>query len=199
MIIHVRGNHGSGKSTLIRKVIAYFTDDPSCEGRDERGRLVTGMKIKPIYRPRRKQPIAYSIGKKFLAVLGHYEGKDGGGTDSIPNMTVIYDLAKKYAKTHRFVLFEGIISQHSVPRMLELHERHKVRIVYLAVPLKKAIKSVKRRRRKRGETKPFNPKNTIDEQRRVDNNTARLEAAGVKVKRKSRADALAYVISLLEK
>lgn len=193
-IIQVRGNHGSGKSTVIRKVIGYFCD-PKRAKMDKRKPL----KMQAVYRPRRKQPIMYSIGYDELAVIGHYEGDVGGGTDSIPNMTKIYNLVKRAAKTHRFVLFEGIISQHSVPRMLELHDRYKVRIVYLKVPIKKCIKSIKRRRKARGETKPFNTKNTLDEQRRVDNNTARLETAGVKVKRLNRKDSYGYIISLMEK
>ena len=190
MIINIRGSHGSGKSHLVRRIIHAFTT--------RNGRRKKPMKQQAVYKKGRKQPLYYSIGYDVLLVLGHYEGKQGGGTDNITTVIETYKLVKKYAKQYQHVIFEGILAQHSVPRMVELKQYGRVRAVVLNTPIKKCIRSVRRRRHAIGNTKPFDPKNIYGEQRRVDSGTRRLKLAGVKVKVCSRTEAFNYIMQLLE-
>jgi hypothetical protein len=186
MIIHIRGTHGSGKSTLVRKIMETY-------------------KVrKPVRREGRKQPIGYILkrkGHRDLFVVGHYESACGGG-DTVPKVDDVYRLVRKHAQAYdRHVIFEGILAQHSMPRLLDLANEpgfaRRLRVVILNTSIKKSIKSVKKRRRARGDTRSLNPSNIIKEQRGVDLSRIRLKTAGIKVKTLSRSDALTYITSLL--
>ena len=164
MIVHVRGTNGAGKTRLVRAVMDRY------------------KRCKPVHIDGRKHPIGYICDKR-LFVLGHYEGPTGG-CDTIGKVDLMHKMINKYHMRGLDVLFEGIVAQHSIPRILALHARgFKIRVVSIDVSTKKAIRSVQKRRKERGNTNPFNPQNLIDEVRRVNNGTQRLIDGGVKVYR----------------
>jgi predicted ABC-type ATPase len=181
LIVNVRGTHGSGKTTLVRRVMSQY------------------KRCKPIFIDGRRQPIGYVCDKK-LFVAGHYEGEASGGCDTIPKVDLMYGMIQKYAKRGLHVLFEGILAQHSVPRILDLKERgFRVHIVLLDIPVEKAVKSVKKRRAVRGDVRKFDPTNTIRESRVVQNSSRTLKANGIRVSRHAtRKSARARVFDLLE-
>jgi hypothetical protein len=167
VIINLRGTHGAGKTTIVRKVMALY---PIC---------------KPLYIDRRKRPIGYLCRnkKKRLFVPGAYDNASPtGGCDTIPVLNDIYKAIRKYAKKEYDVLYEGIVAQHSTPNVVRLTEMgYDVSIVVIDIPLKKSIRGVKRRRKKRKETRVFNPLNMTNEARAVLNTAGRLRVMGLYV------------------
>lgn len=185
MLINLRGSHGSGKTTIVRKVMAEYP------------------KRKAVYlESGRRIPIGYickKAGHTTLFVPGSYEHPVSGGCDNVQKVDLIYGTIKKYAKKGYNVLFEGIVAQHSTPNIILLNERYKVRVVVIDISAEKALKGVRSRRKKRNETEKFNPANTIKETAAVLSSSRRLKSAGVKVKfAKTRSDALDKVLDLLE-
>lgn len=180
MIINIRGTHGSGKTTIARKVMAQFP------------------KPKPIYVEGRTAPIGYHCGER-LFVAGSYENVSGG-CDTIPKVDVIYKIIRRYAKRGFDVLFEGILAQHSTPSILKLHDRgYDVAVVAIDIPVEKAIRGVLARRKARGDTRPFNPANVVKEDRYTILAALRLRDEGVQVWfPKTRARALHRTLSLLD-
>lgn len=169
MIINVRGTHGSGKSHLVRAILRSY------------------RRVNPIYMGGRRQPIGYECrqrGCPRLFVLGHYETPGGGGgCDTIGKPDIMFQYIKRYAKHGWHVLYEGIVAQHGVPRAIELHDLgYDLRVFVLDLPLAKCIRAVKRRRKARGNDKPFDPKNLIEEwEARILPALPRLRAAGIRV------------------
>lgn len=181
MIINLRGTHGSGKTTLVRHVMAQY------------------RRCRPVYLDGRKHPIGYVCDKR-LFVVGHYEGDASGGCDTIPKVDLMYRMIQKYAKRGMHVLFEGILAQHSATRILALREAgYRVRVVQLNVPIKLAIRSVRRRRRKRGNARPFDPKNVVREARTIETAAQRLRTEGIRVRHFTRRkSARQHLLTLLE-
>lgn len=171
MIINVRGTHGSGKTTLVRKVMSHY------------------KKGKPVYiTGGRRLPIGYICrskqeGQRALFVPGSYEHPVTGGCDNIITVDLIYGQIRRYAKRGYDVVYEGIVAQHSTPNIIKMHDRGlKVRAVVLKIPLKRALRGVKSRRKLRGETRPFNPLNTTREAQNIITSSVRLQEAGVRVR-----------------
>lgn len=185
MLINLRGSHGTGKTTIVRKVMDAYP------------------KRKAIYlESGRRIPIGYICkkeGQTTLFVPGSYEHPVSGGCDNVQSVNLIYDTIRKYAKKGYDILFEGIVAQHSTPNIILLSERYKLRVVVIDIPTKKALKGVRARRKLRNETEQFNPANTIKESAAVLSSSRRLQSAGVKVRyAKSRSAALDKVLDLLE-
>lgn len=189
-IVNVRGTHGSGKSTLVRAVMDMY-------GHRE-----------PIYLPgllngkARRNPIGYVLshtGRRSVFVLGSYEGDQGGGCDNVPQVAVMYKYIRRYANKKFHVLYEGILAQHGTPHIIKLHQDgFRVRVVSMDIPIGKAIKSIKRRRKARGNRNPFDATNTKDEVNRVRWCNIKLRAHGVRVtKVRARRDARDLVVRWL--
>lgn len=184
MIVNVRGMHGSGKSTLVRKLLAMY-------------------KSTPIYIAGRKTPVAYKCRRKGwpkLVIVGNYSAEVGGGCDSLPNVRVIYGTIRKYAKRGWHVVYEGIVAQHGTPHIVRIHEEGQwpICVVVMDIPRKKALRGVKRRRRARGNHRPFDVTNFNGEIDRVRSTVARCESFGVRVIRCStRRATMARVVRLV--
>jgi hypothetical protein len=157
MILNVRGTHGSGKSTLVKRF------------------LTEANHLEPKFIRWRKRPIGYVArrgtwdGETFLKngrgvfVPGHYEAPCGG-CDTISDLDDMFLLIKKYAEANYDVVFEGIVAQHSTSRLLDLvSEGYGVGVLYLDIPVDLAISSVQTRRDDRGEVKEFAPDNVRKE------------------------------------
>ena len=175
MIINVRGTHGSGKSTVIRKVM-------------EKG------VFSPFYIEGRKRPMGYRNDTIF--VPGSYE-TDCGGCDTISQVEDAFDLIKGHASNGWRVLFEGILSQHSAPRLIEVHKLFPVIVLVLTTPVEQCIADVEKRRAESGNTRPFNHENLRKEARSVVSSSRRLKSEGLNLQYMTREEAIDYCIEVL--
>ena len=217
MIINIRGTSGSGKSSLVRKLLL----NPVYTGRTR------------CYEKDRKQPIGYvyhrSDNRPNLAVIGHYE-TDCGGCDTISKMEHIFDLVKKSASAGMDVVFEGLLISADVKRTTELWQWLQEReapfaakpgmlVVALDVPLEVCLASVNERRQRAFQRRvesihaqnlvlmeqgrkllelpepkgDVNPRNTESKHKGVELSLRRLGEAGVPCAKLDRDAALARI------
>lgn len=153
MIISLRGTNGSGKSTVIREVMAA--------GRTSEIWGVLGHRNPEAYQiliPGVKQP---------LFVLGPYN-VECGGCDRIIPYDLIIELIDKYAARGN-VIFEGVIVSSVFGRVGEQLERYKDRAVVAFMPtsLEECIRRVTSRRTGRGDERAFNPQNLTSKYKAV--------------------------------
>lgn len=174
VIVNIRGTGGSGKSTVVRAVMARY----AC--------------VKPVY-GERKRPLGYVCLKAAAAdplwVVGHYETPCGGG-DTMPTPGAVFDLAQGAAERGCDAIFEGIISQDDVRRTTELAHMWPLLVVALDVPIETCLESIRNRRLSRGNERPLNPKNTVQRAKTLVRTMERLAAAGIEAVWASRAEAL---------
>lgn len=188
MIINVRGTHGSGKSTLVRKVL-------------ERLRASEVPMVVP--RDYGKLPLGYVFVEQGVAVFGSYEGDVGGGTDNITKVEATYDAVSKAASRGYHVIFEGILAQHSTPRLIQLADTYKsVTVLQLSTSYDECVRGVEDRRAARGGDQAHKGdkfKVTIEkEMRAVESASRRLRTNGIRVLSLSRDEALHWILVELE-
>lgn len=180
MVINLRGTSGAGKSTVVRKMMAYYPVPNIAPV------YVKELAFKVEAAPSRKRPFGYiltRVGRKPLWIPGHYEAACGG-CDTITKVDDVYASVRYYATIGFNVLFEGIMVQDDVKRAIDtarLLTPEPFTVYVLTTPIATCLQSVQLRRDARGETKPFNSKNTIARDRSVRNNAKRLSAASVPV------------------
>lgn len=174
MIIQVRGTSGSGKSTIMRRVM-------------ESGGL------NPVYVTGRKRPLYYRgrINGAKVAVLGHYESACGG-CDTIGSARVVYDLIQKIDSP--VILCEGLLLSEDVKWSSQLPD---LRVLYLSTPLKRCIRQIESRRKSAGNDKPLNPANTENRVYVIERSRVKLRDAGVLVRRCASEIAPAVILSWL--
>ena len=164
-IVQVRGASGSGKTSLVRAVMAEL-------GTPNRWR-VEG----------RKQPIALTFprpGLRPLCVVGNYaESVATGGVDTITDKETPYAIARKAANQGFDVLLEGIFISIEYWRTLYLHEDGFRRYdVFIDLNVDECTEQVYRRQEAAGKQRtPL--KQMADFHPRVLHTRDRLLAAGV--------------------
>jgi hypothetical protein len=138
MIIHIKGCSGSGKSTVVNKVMSQY---------DERV---------PEYIPGRKQPIGYVLrkaGLKDLFVVGHYE-TDCGGCDTIKFADETFDIVRQRHAQGFNVLFEGLLLTADAKRTISLHEEGlPLFVVNMNTDLETCLASINERRQNKWKQK----------------------------------------------
>lgn len=156
MIIQIRGTSGSGKSTVMRKVMDSIGDW---------NREMTEGRKKPLYY------LSYSEWP-LTAVLGHYESACGG-CDTIGSAAAVYSLIESVQEFRNpvHVLCEGLLLSEDVKWTSQMKD---VRCVFLTTPLETCLKQIESRRTEAGNDKPLNPSNTS-------NRVATIERARVKL------------------
>lgn len=183
MIINIRGTGGAGKSTIVRSLMKRFPT------------------VTPFYIEGRKRPLGYRCSDaihKVMSVVGHYETPCGGG-DTMPSPVAVFDLVAEEAAAYRNVVFEGIISQDSNGRLIELAKQFvDVTVIALDVPLQVCLDSIRKRRDERGDMRPLNPENTITREHRMKGGLKKLHEAGIHTMFVSREVALAYCVKVLD-
>lgn len=190
MIINIRGTSGSGKSTIVRHVMALYN-----------------MKARVMIKDRR-QPFCYLLSNPkvegatpHLCVMGHYE-TSCGGCDTISKQADIFKAVRHYDDQGFAVIFEGLLLSGEVTNTASLH--HEGRQLYVfgldQVPVDVCLESVNGRRKARlGEEKftPVKPENTVAKFRGTQQAMARLQAEGVEVLSADRDLALKCILGLL--
>lgn len=193
MIINIRGTSGSGKSHLIRAIMALYARPTKIFDRS-----IPEGKTKP-----RKQPIGYICGGdkgRMLAVVGHYE-TPCGGCDTIPNMERIFELVRLAHSEGSHVLFEGLLISADIKRTLALHDDGlPLKVIALETELEACLAGVNDRRMKRMGNKytPVPSKNTESKFKGVKSSMRKLQANGVDARWCDRAGAFELVQSWLE-
>lgn len=224
MLIEVRGAGGSGKSTVVRRVMARYAeaeplymDRPIVFDTLKRGRMVyTGRQgLVPFEEYQgdpvtgsaancRKRPLGYILQHPAegveLAVLGHY-ATECGGADTIPSTDLLYHLVRQQIAAGRAVLIEGrLMSWSDNRRPLDVPGE------YLAVCIEQtvedAVAATVNRRNNRGAVtgaaKLANiTKNARGEVRGVASSARRLQEAGREVAWCDRDEALRVVAERL--
>jgi cytidylate kinase len=149
-IVSLRGTSGSGKTTVARK---FLTDYP-CKALPDPNK------------PKKHWGYEVDLSKEGLNeklyVLGSYQ-TTCGGTDSIPTQKEIAERALT-AHDRGHVLIEGLLLSKVGPGAITT-QMLKPTGAYVAAmldtPLRVCLDRVQKRRDERGETKEFNPQNTI--------------------------------------
>lgn len=187
MIIHVRGAHGSGKSTVVRQVLAYYDHTPIY------GLLGLGM------------PEAYECelpGGQALYVLGPYESPATAGGDYITKkgVGVTADVLRAYAaKGH--VLFESAMTSCRFlgPSVGQFWVEHRSDTVHVSLTTSEdeCLLAVQRRRQ-HSVSSVGSSKHLARQQRDFSAVSRKLIADGFRVEYASREEAVVRVIQLLE-
>jgi hypothetical protein len=141
VIINVRGTHGSGKSTLMRRLMATHAAEP--HEVNTRGRPVAYVMAIP------------KCGDVF--VIGSYENPCGG-CDVIQPKSDVWPLVERFAAMGH-VLFEGVLISTTYGAVGHGSEYYGDQFIfaYLDTPVEVCIDRVRQRRRAKGNLKPFNP------------------------------------------
>jgi GTPase SAR1 family protein len=189
VILSLRGTSGSGKTTVARK---FLTDYPTKALPDPN---------KP------KKHWGYEVDLKSeginqpLYVIGSYQNTCGG-TDGINTQEEIADRALA-AHPRGHVLLEGLLLSKVGPgaittQMLKPTGAYVAAI--LDTPLNECLRRVQERRDARGETKPFNQKNTISAyESTLAACTNLYNAGGVKVVTIDHTDAFNETLEVIRK
>ena len=134
MIINIRGTSGSGKTTVVTRLMEDVL----------RGK--TNIMI-----PNRKKPFAYTFSEPTkVALMGHYESVCGG-CDTINTFDQCYEGIAELDIVNDYVLYEGLRQSSDFKRINDLFERgHEILVVNLKVDLETCLESVQKRREARG-------------------------------------------------
>ena len=180
MIIQIRGISGSGKSTVMRKVMKRLGD------------------WKPCFVTNRRKPLYYR--RDSIVVLGHYEA-NCGGCDNLSGCKAAMELAIDLAKSNN-VLMEGRLVSDDVKHTLTaVNAGIPIRCLVLTTDPDVCVERILARRREVGNTKPFTPSkcNNMDALvRRVRSARLRLTSAGVSCRRVSDKQAVSVVLNWLK-
>lgn len=191
MIINIRGTSGSGKSTIVRKVMDHY------------------LSRTPIFVPGRARPVGYRLARilpcgqvRELYVVGHYEVPCGGcDTLSTDHLKTVYGLVREWAPLGS-VLFEGAILSTDSRHLLELSkERKDILVLRLTTSLEACAAGVMERRAAKGRPRPEGPnfrKNLAAKDRSAASTCRQFREAGIPVMEGDRAQVLAIVEEVLE-
>ena len=187
MIIQIAGTSGSGKTHVVRQLMAMSTKDTSTH-------FIEG----------RASPIGYGMFipglRKGIHIVGSYDAASGG-CDSIKHVPTIFDLVKKAHSEGRHVVFEGLFTMNLTrgPALVDGFPGEVV-VILLTTPMATCFASIDARRADKGleGLPPERHKNTKGHYIRARNYTARMREAGARVKRVSREEALPCLLELLE-
>jgi hypothetical protein len=186
-IINLRGTSGSGKSTVVRRVME-----------------AAGVPAQPLTRDGRRRPYGYLVPRPSglpVFIPGHYETACGG-CDTLKTVDEVYALVRAAWQVQQDVLYEGIMVQDDVRRAVGLDRELRGRggqlhVILLTTPIEECLAAVRSRREARGDARLLNEKNTRDRARRQLGIRDRLRAGGVEVEELDREAALARCCALL--
>lgn len=160
-LVYVHGTNGSGKSTLARAVIA----------------AAGGVDGNTLVAKHKKAILTHTA--RGLDLIGAY-GTACGGVDGLNPYASIHDLV---ARTKGNVFAEGLITPgvETCATLARNFEKHL--FIYLDTPIEQCLTNVMKRRKRKGNTKPFSPDNLYRKHASAQSWVNRLEQAGLHVAR----------------
>lgn len=176
-LIYVHGTNGSGKSTLARAVMAAAggsTGFHALHTRDGKG--------------------GFTSTKEGVALIGKY-GAACGGVDGVHPYALV---EKIFRMDHVYYAFaEGLITPgvETCKRFAECFDR--TVFIHLDTPIEDCIANVLKRRKAKGNAKPFDPTNLRKKAGSAKSWADRCEAAGLNVERLNYRQAYARSLELL--
>lgn len=198
MILDIRGTHGSGKSWIMRVLLAA-----EAEGTDPSKLAVSGRAYPNTKLDHPEIHLGYKLPQWDAFLLGRYV-TDCGGCDGIKTADEVCRRVRRAASIYRHVLLEGILVAHTFQRYSDLasdmeEQGHPYVFCFLNTPLKTCVARVRSRRRRRGDSRTLNPGNVIRDHARI---WRRLRAqcveAGHRTVELPWRDPLPVVLDLLE-
>ncbi len=146
-IVSIRGTHGSGKSTIVRKILDKYSHTA-------------------FFAHGGKRPLGYHVALpvaagKLLFVVGPYTTACGG-CDAVQPYSEIWPLAQEAIDMGHHVLLEGALvssSYGSIGHAMNAYAPDAV-FAFLDTPLEVCLQRIAARRAARGNFEPVNPKNT---------------------------------------
>ena len=185
MIIQIRGTSGSGKTTAMRAVMAFF--------QGWQPHMVEG----------RRKPLWYTTQAhgRTLVVLGHYE-IDCGGCDTIGSAPDVYEVCRQAIGMYGpriVVLSEGLLWGEDVKWSLDLVKQgYPVRPFFLTTTLEECLRRVELRQDGR---EPKDKERVVRKLTRrittIESARRRLVAAGVECRRCSSSQAPRLVLNVI--
>lgn len=168
MIVNLRGTHGSGKSTVVKKILDKYGSEP-LESEQKRGGLKT-LVYRVDLTPKDKNLA------KYLMVIGNYDNACGG-CDGIQPYERIWPLVDKYGRIGYHVLFEGALVSSSYGNIGRASEPYGDSFVFafLDTPLETCLERILQRRVAKGNLKPLDPTNTEFKFHAVAKSRAKME------------------------
>lgn len=140
MLVDIRGTNGAGKSYIVRHLLDTYHKKPLF---DDNGKI-----------------LGYSLRKKpKVGIVGRYE-TECGGCDGIKTAAMIEERIRDFMGRFEHLVFEGITISHTVTRYAGIADDVGIdnyTFAILDTPLRTCIARVRARRRRKGNTKPFNP------------------------------------------
>lgn len=181
LIINIRGWSGSGKSTIVLKLLKHYKAK-AVRGEDSK---VIGYRLNAI-RP--------------LYIVGPYTGS-GGGCDTISPVSRIGEIVRRFAKRGN-VIFEGQMISTIAGRWADLdNSMPECKFIFLVLdtPLKRCLKRIRKRREAKGNFKPFDPKpsNLKHYQEARFSSPENLRKGGLDVRVVKHKKAYKYILRLL--
>jgi len=158
MIIQIRGTSGSGKSTVMKRVMDLVSKQWA-----------------PVYKDGRKQPLLYQAGK--VTVLGHYE-TPCGGCDTIGSAVAVFELITSLSSS--VILCEGLLLSEDVKWSSQLKDIH---VFYLTTPIQTCLSQIRKRRIVASNSKPLNETNTTKRVAVIERSRIKLSGLGVDCQR----------------
>jgi hypothetical protein len=159
-IVSLRGTHGSGKSSVVFKILQKYPHYPS-PLKDSKG--------KP------EAIIVRLPNSDTVYVVGRYDTACGG-CDGIQPYSEIWPRIDHGASTIRHVLFEGALvssSYGSIGRNSEAYG-DKVVFAFLDTPIETCLKRIAQRRAAKGNFEPVNPDNTVGKYNSIERSIAKI-------------------------
>lgn len=198
MIIQVRGTSGSGKSTVVNKVMQAIGDWDK------------------VYIPNRKRPLCYvsSPGvlpklseawdkvhipnrKLPIVVLGHYEIACGG-CDTIGSVPQVFAAMQSLNFDYEHIICEGLLLSEDVKWSLPYKD--KLKAIFLTTPVDECLRRVVQRQNEKGR-EPADPARVIRKLTTrvgtIERARLRLVAAGADCRRVNSDQAVKVVLGFL--
>jgi hypothetical protein len=181
-VINIRGTSGSGKSTIVKKLLDKHYHRPLLDAADN----IDGYFIP-----------SNNIDKLSTVVIGPYN-KPTGGCDNISPLSDVFESV--YTESGYHVIFEGLLVSRSKGRVIDLWnllDKKDLHIIHLTTSLEECLKGIEARRLAKGNVKPVNPFRTEETYTRVAKITRDLEFLGIPTYYLSREQALPKIEELL--